>query len=81
MPHRRIVPSRPRPATPYPPHSAEAFMGQPKSGKVRSSTLACRSASLRCTEGILVESGYEGIYIWLEPEKVFCIGKGREPDQ
>ncbi len=30
-------------------------------------------------EAVLAESGYEGIEVWLEPEKVFCIGKGRKP--
>lgn len=27
-------------------------------------------------ESALSESGYEEIEVWLEPEKVFCIGKG-----
>ena len=30
-------------------------------------------------ESILGESGYEDIEVWLEPEKVFCIGKARKP--
>ncbi len=30
-------------------------------------------------ESILVESGYKDIEVWLEPEEVFCIGKGRKP--
>jgi len=30
-------------------------------------------------ESILVESGYEEIEVWLEPEKIFCIGKARKP--
>ena len=30
-------------------------------------------------ESILGESGYEDIEVWLEPEKVFCIGKARNP--
>jgi hypothetical protein len=30
-------------------------------------------------EAILRENGYENINVWLEPEKVFCIGKGRRP--
>ena len=30
-------------------------------------------------ESILQESGYEEIEVWLEPEKVFCIGKGANP--
>lgn len=30
-------------------------------------------------EGILVESGYEQIEVWPEPEKVFCIGKAGKP--
>jgi len=29
-------------------------------------------------ESILTESGYEDIEVWLEPEKVFCIGKARK---
>jgi hypothetical protein len=29
-------------------------------------------------EAILGESGYENIDVWLEPEKVFCIGKARK---
>lgn len=32
-------------------------------------------------ESILGESGYEGIEVWLEPEKVFCIGKASRPRQ
>jgi hypothetical protein len=30
-------------------------------------------------EAILGESGYENIDVWLEPEKVFCIGKAKKP--
>ncbi|NIT55979.1 MAG: methyltransferase domain-containing protein, partial [Aliifodinibius sp.] len=30
-------------------------------------------------DSILAESGYVGIEIWLEPEKVFCVGKGINP--
>jgi 2-polyprenyl-3-methyl-5-hydroxy-6-metoxy-1,4-benzoquinol methylase len=30
-------------------------------------------------ETILAKSGYEEIKVWLEPEKVFCIGKARKP--
>jgi predicted O-methyltransferase YrrM len=30
-------------------------------------------------ERLLVESGYGGIKVWLESEKVFCIAKGRRP--
>lgn len=30
-------------------------------------------------ESILVESGYEEVEVWLEPQKVFCIGKGINP--
>jgi hypothetical protein len=30
-------------------------------------------------EAILRESGYENIDVWLEPEKVFCIGRARKP--
>jgi hypothetical protein len=30
-------------------------------------------------EAILREGGYENIDVWLEPEKVFCIGKARKP--
>lgn len=29
-------------------------------------------------ESILRESGYEGIEVWLEPEKIFCIGRARK---
>jgi len=32
-------------------------------------------------EGILVESGYEQIEVWLEPEEIFCIGRARKPRQ
>lgn len=31
-------------------------------------------------ERILADSGYEEIQVWLEPEKVFCIGRGRKPE-
>jgi len=30
-------------------------------------------------ETVLAESGYKEIKVWLEPEKVFCIGKARKP--
>jgi len=30
-------------------------------------------------ERILAESGYEEITVWLEPEEIFCIGKGKKP--
>ncbi len=30
-------------------------------------------------ENILAASGYADIKVWLEPEKVFCIGRGRKP--
>jgi len=30
-------------------------------------------------ERLLVESGYAGINVWLEPEKVFCIAEARRP--
>jgi len=30
-------------------------------------------------ENILTASGYGEIEVWLEPEKIFCIGKGRKP--
>jgi len=30
-------------------------------------------------EAVLGRSGYEEVEVWLEPEKVFCIGKGRKP--
>jgi hypothetical protein len=29
-------------------------------------------------EAILKENSYENINVWLEPEKVFCIGKARK---
>jgi hypothetical protein len=32
-------------------------------------------------ESLLAESGYEEIEVWLEPEKTFCIGKARRPEQ
>jgi len=31
-------------------------------------------------ESILAESGYEGMEVWLEQEKTFCIGKARKPN-
>lgn len=30
-------------------------------------------------ESVLSESGYEEISVWLEPEKIFCIGKRTNP--
>ena len=30
-------------------------------------------------ESLLAESGYKEIEVWLEPERVFCVGKARRP--
>jgi len=30
-------------------------------------------------ERLLAESGYSDIKVWLEPEKVFCVGRGKRP--